>query len=146
MKKTLMTTAMAFALTAGIAQANGKLNIYNWGNYTSPEMIEKFEKETGIEVTIDGYDSNETMLAKVKEGNTGYDVVVPGDYMIAVMVEEGLLAETNPSEMENFKNVDPQWLMSIGIQVGNTRFLISGGRPRSRWTPLSMAETSTRWS
>ena len=45
MKKTLMTTVTAFALTAGLAHAEGKLNIYNWGNYTNPEMIEKFEAE-----------------------------------------------------------------------------------------------------
>ena len=73
------------------------------------------------------------MLAKVKEGNTGYDIVVPGDYMIAVMVGEGLLAETNPSKMENFKNVDPKWVdvywdpgrkYSIPYQWGTTSFTV----------------------
>ena len=55
MKKTM--TALALVL-AGPALAEGELNIYNWGNYTSPEMIEKFEAETGIKVTITDYDSN----------------------------------------------------------------------------------------
>ena len=74
------------------------------------EVIETFEKEHDIKVTLDGYDSNETMLAKVKPGGSGYDIVVPGDYMIAIMVKEGLLAEVNASEMPNFKNVDPKWV------------------------------------
>ena len=59
MKKTL--TALTLIL-AGPAMAEGELNIYNWGNYTSPDMIEKFEKETGIKVTITDYDSNDTCL------------------------------------------------------------------------------------
>ncbi|MDF1715448.1 MAG: extracellular solute-binding protein [Antarcticimicrobium sp.] len=135
MKKSLMTTALAsaFALTAGLAQAEGKLNIYNWGNYTNPKMIEAFEAKYDIDVTLDGYDSNETMLAKVKEGNSGYDIVVPGDYMVAIMIEEGLLAETNPNAMENFGNVDPKWVdvywdpgrkYSVPYQWGTTSFTV----------------------
>ncbi|CUH67774.1 Spermidine/putrescine-binding periplasmic protein precursor [Thalassovita gelatinovora] len=121
------------ALTAVQAQAEGKLNIYNWGNYTNPEMIKKFEAQYDIDVTLDGYDSNETMLAKVKEGGTGYDIVVPGDYMVAIMVEEGLLAEINASEMDNFKNLDPNWIdvywdpgrkYSVPYQWGTTSFTV----------------------
>jgi spermidine/putrescine transport system substrate-binding protein len=120
-----------FALSAVAANAEGALNIYNWGNYTSPEMIEKFEAAFDIDVTLDSYDSNETMLAKVKEGNTGYDVVMPGDYMIAIMIEEDLLAKVDPSAMENFANVDPKWVdvywdagrkYSIPYQWGTTSF------------------------
>ncbi len=56
---------------SGITMAAGELNFYNWGNYTNPELIEKFEKETGIKVTITDYDSNETALAKVRAGGHG---------------------------------------------------------------------------
>lgn len=135
MIKTIMKTTLAsvFALSAMQAHAEGKLNIYNWGNYTNPEMIKKFEAAFDIKVTLDGYDSNETMLAKVQEGNTGYDVVVPGDYMIAIMIEEDLLAEINASEMENFSNVDPNWIdvywdpgrkFSVPYQWGTTSFTV----------------------
>ena len=125
--------ASALALSAVGANAEGKLNIYNWGNYTNPDMIKKFEEQYDIEVTLDGYDSNETMLAKVKEGNTGYDVVVPGDYMIAIMIKEGLLAEINASEMENFKNINADWVdvywdpgrkYSVPYQWGTTSFTV----------------------
>ncbi|CUH44680.1 extracellular solute-binding protein [Ruegeria atlantica] len=133
-QKLLHTVAIsALALSAVAAHAEGKLNIYNWGNYTNPDMVKKFEEQHGIEVTLDGYDSNETMLAKVKEGNTGYDIVVPGDYMIAIMVKEGLLAEINASTMENFKNVNPDWVdvywdpgrkYSVPYQWGTTSFTV----------------------
>ena len=135
MKLTILKAGLTsvIALSAAAAQAEGTLNIYNWGNYTNPEMIEKFEKQYDIEVTLDGYDSNETMLAKVKEGGSGYDIVVPGDYMVAIMIGEGLLAEINAAEMENFKNLDPNWVdvywdpgrkYSVPYQWGTTSFTV----------------------
>ena len=134
LKSILLASVTATGLAGALpAWAEGVLNIYNWGNYTSPELIEKFEAEYDVDVTLDGYDSNETMLAKVQEGNTGYDIVVPGDYMIKVMIGEGLLAEVKPNEMENFKNVDPKWVdvwwdpgrnFSIPYQWGTTSFTV----------------------
>src|SRR3954467_2212013 len=97
--------AMLFA--AGSALADGELHIYNWGDYTNPKLIEKFQKAYNIKVTLDDYDSNETMLSKVRAGNTGYDLVVPSDYTVKIMVEEGLLEKTEPNQMENYKNIRP---------------------------------------
>ena len=110
MKRTLLlSTAAAIGLTVP-AHAEGVLNLYNWGNYTSPELIEKFEAETGIKVTITDYDSNDTALAKVKAGGHGFDIVVPSNSYIPIWIGEDLLLESRPDEMENFKNVDPQWV------------------------------------
>ena len=58
----------ALSLAAGAARAQGELFIYNWSNYIPPELLQKFEQETGIRVTLDVYDSNETMLAKLQAG------------------------------------------------------------------------------
>lgn len=107
MKKTL--TALTLVL-AGPAFAEGQLNLYNWGNYTSPEMITKFETETGIKVTITDYDSNDTALAKIKAGGHGFDIVVPSGTYVPIFIGEGLLMESKPNEMANFKNMDPQWV------------------------------------
>ena len=113
------------------AMAGGVLHIFNWGNYTNPKLIEKFQKETGIKVTLDDYDSNETMLAKVRAGGTGYDIVVPSDYTVKIMIEEGMLAETHPNQMSNFKNVKPQFVniywdpgrnYTVPWQFGTTAF------------------------
>jgi spermidine/putrescine transport system substrate-binding protein len=125
--------AMGLTLTVGSVSAAGELHIYNWGNYTNPEMIEKFEKMHGVKVTIDGYDSNETMLAKVEQGGSGYDIVVPGDYMIAIMIKKGLLERVEPNKMSNFKNIDKKWVdvywdegrnYSIPYQWGTTNFTV----------------------
>ena len=108
----ILLAATALALTQGavIAHAAGELNIYNWGDYTSPEMIEKFEKTYDVKVTITDYDSNDTALAKVKAGAHGFDMVVPSAQFIPIWVADGLLLEARPDQMENFKNVDPRWV------------------------------------
>ena len=108
MKKTTIL-ASVLALAAGGAFAQ-ELNIYNWGNYTNPKLIEKFEAETGIKVTITDYDSNDTALAKVKAGGHGFDIVVPSHSYVPIWIEEGLLMETRVDQMENFSNVAQQWV------------------------------------
>lgn len=106
---TFLTTTTALLLAAGIAGAEGKLNIYNWTDYTSPEMIEKFEAETGIDVTLDTYDTNETLLAKMQAGATGYDIIVPSNNFIPIYISEGLVQEVDVAAMPNFANVEDRW-------------------------------------
>jgi len=108
------TTTAAAAVTvfalAGTASAEGELNIYNWGDYTSPELIKKFEETYKVKVTITDYDSNDTALAKVRAGGHGFDIVVPSANYVPIFVAEGLLLEARPDQMENFKNVDERWV------------------------------------
>ena len=84
---------------AGPAAAEGELHIFNWGNYTNPELIEKFEKQFDVEVTVTDFDSNDTALAKVRAGGHGFDIVVPSGHVVPVWIEEGLLLETRPDQM-----------------------------------------------
>jgi spermidine/putrescine transport system substrate-binding protein len=93
-----------------LARAEGELNIFNWGDYTSPEMIKKFEETYKVKVTITDYDSNDTALAKVRAGGHGFDIVVPSANYVPIWVNEGLLLEARPDQMENFKNVDERWV------------------------------------
>ncbi len=109
MNKHLIATTSALLLASGAASAQG-LNIYNWGNYTNPKLIEKFEAETGIKVTITDFDSNDTALAKVKAGGHGFDIVVPTHTYVPIWISEGLLLQSRPDQMENFKNMDPKWV------------------------------------
>jgi Bacterial extracellular solute-binding protein len=109
MRYLTLLAAVALAVPGG-ARAEGVLNIYNWGDYTSPEMIEKFEKQYNIDVTITDYDSNDTALAKVKAGAHGFDIVVPSANFLPVWIDDGLLLESRPDQMENFTHVDPQWV------------------------------------
>ncbi len=116
-----MRTTAAFAVVTALAAvpalAEGELNIYNWGNYTNPELIEKFEAQTGIDVTITDYDSNDTALAKVEAGGHGFDIVVPSASYVPIWVEKGLLLEARPDQMENFKHMDPRWV-DVGWDPG----------------------------
>lgn len=107
MKKTGLLAAVA--LFSSTTMAAEELNLYNWVDYTPPELIEKFEKETGIKVNVDSYDSNETLLAKLKSGATGYDVVVPSQNFVTIMISEGMLEKIPVKSMPNYKNVDKRW-------------------------------------
>lgn len=104
------TAALGVFALAGAAAAEGELNIFNWGDYTSPEMIKKFEETYDVKVTITDYDSNDTALAKVRAGGHGFDIVVPSANYVPIWVKEGLLLEARPDQMENFKNVDERWI------------------------------------
>jgi spermidine/putrescine transport system substrate-binding protein len=107
---TIATIGAAVALGSGMAAADGELNIFNWGNYTNPELITKFEKTHNVKVTLTDYDSNDTAMAKIKAGGHGFDIVVPSHTHVGIYIAEGLLLETRPDQMENFKNVDERWV------------------------------------
>ncbi|CAB4339807.1 MAG: extracellular solute-binding protein [Actinobacteria bacterium] len=83
----------------------GEVHVYNWTDYIDPDQLTAFTEETGIKVILDTYDSNETMLAKIQAGATGYDVIVPSDYMIAQMIELNLLQNVGVASFPNGKNI-----------------------------------------
>ena len=116
MKKLLSTVALLLA-TAGMAQAAGELQLYNWGDYTNPELLKKFEAETGIKVTVTDYDSNDTALAKVEAGGSGFDLVVPSANFVPIYIEKGLIQELDLSKLPHHDNIAPEW-MSVDYDPG----------------------------
>jgi spermidine/putrescine transport system substrate-binding protein len=86
------------------------LNIYNWGDYINPDLITKFEKQTGYHVVYETFDSNEAMLTKIKQGGTSYDLTVPSDYTVQRMIKSGLVAKIDKSKLSNYKNIDSRFL------------------------------------
>jgi len=103
-------TSIAALLACGQAHAEGVLNIYNWGEYTNPKLIQKFEETYDIKVTITDFDSNDTALAKARQGGNQFDIVVPSSTFVKIWIDEGLLLESRPDRMENFRNMDPRWV------------------------------------
>lgn len=95
-----------------------KLNIYIWTNYLPTDVLADFEKETGIDTTVDTYDSNEVVLEKLQSGVADYDLVVPSDYMLKVMIPEGLLRELDRSRLPGMANLDPR-LLDQAFDPGN---------------------------
>ena len=94
------------------------LTIYNWGDYIEPELITKFEEESGYKVSYETFDSNEAMYTKVKQGGTAYDLSIPSEYMIDKMAEEGLLIELDHSKIDGLENIDPRFL-DLPFDEGN---------------------------
>jgi spermidine/putrescine transport system substrate-binding protein len=134
MKKLVSVSALALSV-ATAAHAEGKLSIYHWFEYIPQELLDKFSEEYDVEVTMDTFDSNEALLAALKAGKLGsYDVAVPGDYMVQIMADEGMLDTFKPSELPNFGNIQDQWVdvafdpgrhSSIPYQWGSTSFSVN---------------------
>ena len=91
-------------------QIGGEVNLYNWTDYISEDLLARFSQETGIKVNLSNYDSNETMLATLAAGGTGYDVIVPSDYIIPLLIEQELIQPIDAHAMENAAHIDPAFL------------------------------------
>lgn len=81
-----------------------------WSQYLTPEQIQTFEKNSGVRIVVSNYSSNEELLAKIQAGASGYDVVVPSDYMVFVMSKLGLLTPIDSALLTNTKDIEPSLL------------------------------------
>ena len=134
MKKLLCAAAVLLASTT-FASAAGELQLFNWGDYTNPELLKKFEAETGIKVTVTDYDANDTALAKIEAGGGGYDLVVPSANYIPIYIEKGLIQKLDLSRLPNHGNIAPEWMdvawdkgrnYSVPWQWGSTGMAVGG--------------------
>ena len=118
-----MILAAAFVLAAGAARAEEPvLNVYNWSDYIGKDTVAKFEKETGIKVRYDVYDSNEVLEAKLLAGHSGYDVVVPSSTpYLERMAKAKVFLKLDKAKLTNYGNLDPKILASAAVaDPGNT--------------------------
>ncbi|SCY30452.1 ABC transporter substrate-binding protein [Butyrivibrio sp. INlla14] len=111
----LLTCALFSSLLSGCGEndlskyPNGKLYVYNWGEYIDEDVISEFEEEYGINVIYDMFETNEIMFAKLAQDNSAYDVVCPSDYMIQKLIENDMLKELDFSNIPNAKNIGDQY-------------------------------------
>ncbi len=105
------TGAVAAGLTFGpgnvFAAEEPKLNFYNWDTYIGEDTLPDFKKATGISVTMDLYADNDELFAKLKEGNPGYDVIVPTNDYVERMILARMLEPIEHKLLKNFGNIDP---------------------------------------
>lgn len=134
--RTVLFILLAFALTACSPGANepGKakpvtLHLFTWSDYTEETVVRQFEERFGVKVVTDTFGSNEELLAKLQGGAAGYDVVVPSDYMVSILVKQGLLAELDQTKIPNLAHVfthlkglyyDPKNTYSVPYLWGTT--------------------------
>lgn len=110
----------AAAAAAPAGEEEKVLNIYNWSDYLAEDTIPNFEKETGIKVRYDIFDSNEILHAKMIAKNTGYDIVVPSSNWGAMQMSGGLLQKLDKSKLPNWKNLDENVLAQMAkLDPGN---------------------------
>jgi spermidine/putrescine transport system substrate-binding protein len=139
---------LALVLATGArAEEEKVLYFYNWTDYYPVELLAKFEKETGIKVTLDGFDSNETLIAKLQSGGANYDVIVPSDYIVPGLVKDGLIQKIGTPTLanyqyikDNFKNPDfdptneytaPYLWGTTGIAYDSAQ--VPGGKLEESW-------------
>ncbi|HET7846921.1 MAG TPA: spermidine/putrescine ABC transporter substrate-binding protein [Acidimicrobiia bacterium] len=92
------------AAACALDQVDGDLNFYNWSDYMDPALITAFEEQYSVDIVEDFYESNEAMLAQLQAG-ASYDVIVPSDYMVGIMIQEGLLTSINTDAVPNMANL-----------------------------------------
>ncbi len=104
---------VASAPAAPVNTEEKVLNIYNWPDYVPEGMIAAFEKESGIKVNYDTFETNEALQAKLVAGNTGYDIVVPGTVFAKGQIEGGLLQPLDKAKIPNLANLDPAIMATL---------------------------------
>ena len=100
------------------------LNIYNWPDYVPEGMIAAFEKETGIKVNYDTFETNEALHAKLVAGNTGYDIVVPGTVFAKPQIAGGLLQPLDKSKVPNLANLEPAIMNTLTKADPDNKYLV----------------------
>jgi putrescine transport system substrate-binding protein len=122
MKNATRVIVFVAGLTMGLqAQAEGVVNVYNWSDYIGDDVIANFEKESGIKVVYDVFDSNEVLEGKLLAGRTGYDVVVPSIEFMGRQIKAGIFQPLQKDKMPNYKELDPAMMATIAaMDPGNT--------------------------
>ncbi|MDR0957675.1 MAG: spermidine/putrescine ABC transporter substrate-binding protein, partial [Clostridiales bacterium] len=105
----VLAAATMSLLTACGGDNGATITVYNWSGYIDDELCEDFKKETGITVKYDTFDTNEAMYAIVKNQPGSYDVLMPSDYMIQRMINEGMLEKIDMTNVPNFSNIDSRF-------------------------------------
>jgi len=119
-KEEAAVSASATASAPAAAAEEKVLNIYNWPDYIAADMVANFEKETGIKVNYQTFESNEALQAKLVVGNTGYDIVVPGSVFAKSQIEAGLLLKLDKAQIPNAANLDAALMAKLdNVDPGN---------------------------
>jgi len=144
LKKGIVTLSLVTALTAGQALADEEkvLHVYNWSDYIAEDTVANFEKETGIKVVYDVFDSNEVLEAKLLAGNTGFDVVVPSSDFLARQIQAGVFQALDKSKLPNLSNMDPDVMKLLADKDPDNAHSVPylGGTTGIGFNPKKVAE------
>lgn len=116
--KRLVLLALVGLFVVAVPVGAQVLNIYNWADYIGDDIIREFEREHGIRVIYNVFSNNEELHARLRAGASGYDLIFPSDYMVEVLIGEGLLQPISHDALPNLANVDEQFL-DLSFDPGN---------------------------
>ena len=125
-KSIFVGAVLTAAFSTAYAQEN-VVNVYNWAEYTAPDTISGFEKETGITARYDTFDNNDTLQAKLLTGKSGYDVVVPSTHYAARQIEGGIFQKLDKSKIPNWEHLDPELMAVLADVDPGNEYLIPWG-------------------
>lgn len=97
------------AVSCEVGETDGPLRMFNWTDYIDEEQVAEFAEEFGIDYSIDSFESNESMQGLVSAGNSNFNLVVPSDYMVAIMAAGGHLLPLDHDAIPNLSNIDPDF-------------------------------------
>lgn len=97
------------------AAAEPRVNLYNWFGLIAPETPKEFEQKTGAKMHVDTFDSAEVMQGKAMAGRTGYDVVVATSNVLPSLIQAGVLAPLDRSQLSNYSHLDPEMMALLAI-------------------------------
>lgn len=119
MKKTkqmLLAAAVGMAVVVPVqAEKERLLNVYHWSDYVAPNTISNFEKQSGIRVIFDVYDSNEVLEAKLLSGGSGYDIVVPSNPFLAKQIKAGVYQKLDKAQLPQWSNLNQDLLNTLEV-------------------------------
>jgi spermidine/putrescine transport system substrate-binding protein len=142
------SATQAPAASQAPAVKSTELNLYAWSEYIPQALLEGFTQKTGVKVNYDTYSSNEELQAKLQAGGSGYDLIIPSDYMVSILKKQGSLEKLDPAQIPNLKNIDPKFKSmeydtnfeyTVPYQWGTTCLVVNTSkvtRPITKWADL----------
>ena len=113
-KQMLLAAAVGMAVVTSVQAADQRvLKVYHWSDYVEPNTISNFEKQTGIKVVFDVYDSNEVLEAKLLSGGSGYDIVVPSNPFLAKQIKAGVYQKLDKAQLPLWDNLNKDFLHTL---------------------------------
>jgi len=137
---------VALLIAACGSAGNAKvLNLYAWSEYVPQAMLDNFTQQTGIKVNYDTYSSNEELLAKIQAGASGYDLIIPSDYIVSIMISQDMLEKLDLSRIPNFSNIDSRFVNPSFDPNNNYTVPYQWGTTGILYDPAVVPFAPTRW-
>ncbi|MDH4561285.1 polyamine ABC transporter substrate-binding protein [Pseudomonas sp. BN411] len=122
-KSVKLGLALLLGMMGGVATAEtSSVHLYNWYDFIEPETPKAFEKESGVSMVLDTFDSIDVMQSKLMVGHTGYDVVVVSGDALPNLIKAGVLAELDRSQLPNWNHLDPEILAKVHSNDPDNRY------------------------